>query len=204
MSDNIEAIEAILQKVIRKDNPGSSTLGIKNPKRGELYRFYSPCVPNGFYYIQWLNWATSPSDGSHIIVCPRLKFFEETSNIALGWIHVWSKGSLAALLGEILDPLEKTIAGALLCLAEKSCRREVKKGQITSSELGPILPPLVFHEVGVDEWRLFVCCKWCQWEEAKVTWEARAADVRDRYPGTKMTRDRLRRECAKDRLGLQA
>lgn len=180
-------------------------LGVAKPQRGELYRFYSPQVGNGFYYVQWLNWATMIRDAHHVIVCPCLRFFGATSNVALEVIGVWSKGQFATRLLEIHDPLEKTIARALLRLAEKAVRREVKKGQIKFSDLGPILPEVVFHlDAGLDEWRLFVCCHWYQWEQGKVTWEARAADVREKYPHTKMTKDRLRRECAKDRLGLRA
>lgn len=204
MSESIESAESILQAMRLKVSQGRISPGVENPVRGELYRFYSPCVPNGFYYVQWLNWATNRSDGSHVVVCPRLKFFKTTTNVALGVIQIWNKIPLAALLCEVTNPLERTVALALLRLAEDGVRREIKKGRISFSERGPVSPPVTFREVGVPEWKLFVCCKWCQWEEGKVSWEARAADVRGRYPKRNTTRDGLRRECAKDRLGLRA
>ena len=177
---------------------------VQNPVRGEVYRWHSEFDPYMMYYVEYKSWFTSVEEKMHWIICPGFDFrFKGRTRFNLYVIQQSVKFPLSPRLGLIFDENERVMAKALFKLAHKAWPVSTR-GQFELTKLGLACPSATVDWKGVDKWRVAACSLWWRWQTAKDSWEARAADIRELCPGTVMTAERLRRECAKDRLGLLA
>lgn len=177
---------------------------VQNPVPGDVYRWHSEFDPYKVYYVRYRWWFTSIAKRAHCIICPGFDFRHlGHTSVNLYVIQQSVEHCIQPRLGMIYDADEKAMAKALIKLAHKAWPTQTR-GQIELTEYGIASPPAKIDWKGVDRWRVLACSLWWIWKTNKVTWEARAADIRQYCPGVKMTAERLRRECAKDRLGLLA
>ena len=179
---------------------------VAKPVRGEVYRWHSEFDPYLMYYVQYKSWITSIEHGAHCVICPGFDFrFEGCTKFNFYVIQQSVKHPITPRLGMVVDDDERRMARALFRLAYKAWTTSTR-GQMVVTDSGLAGPPAVVEWKGVDRWRVAACALWWQWQSNKVPWEARAADIRAMYPNDKhpMTAERLRRECAKDRMGLMA
>ena len=175
---------------------------VPKPVRGEVYRWHDEFDPYMMYYLVYGSWLTSIKKMTHWIICPGFDFrFKGLITCNLFVIQQSVKHRISPRLGMIYDENERSMARALFKLAHKAWPVSTR-GQFEMTEMGLAAPKSKVDWKGVDKWRVLACSLWWQWETAKDSWEARAADIRELCPGTDMTAQRLRRECAKDRLGL--
>jgi hypothetical protein len=179
---------------------------VARPLRGEVYRWHSEFDPYIFYYVQYKSWITDTKRGAHCVICPGFDFrFKEHTKLRLYVVQQSVKHPITPRLGVICDDNERQMAMGLVRLAHKAWPISTR-GQMVLTDSGLVGPPTVVEWKGVDRWRVAACALWWRWQTDKVTWEARAADIREMFPNEKhpMTAERLRRECAKDRMGLLA
>jgi hypothetical protein len=177
---------------------------VPKPVRGEVYRWHSEFDPYMMYYVEYKSWFTSVEQEAHIIVCPGFDFrFKGRTRCNLYLIQQSVKHPITPRLGMIHDENERSMAKALFKLAHKAWPTSTR-GQFELTKHGIAVPRATVDWKGVDKWRVVACSLWLRWQTDKDSWEARAADIRELCPGVKMTAERLRRECAKDRLGLLA
>jgi|GEM_PF-2143350 len=175
---------------------------VQKPVRGEVYRWHSEFDPYFCFYVQFQSWYTIIKQKTRLIICPGFDFrFQGRMLCNLHVIQQSVKHSITPRLGVIYDEDERVMAKALIKLAHQAWPVSAR-GQFKLTEYGLANPSATIDWKGVDKWRVVACSLWGQWRSSKATWEARAADVREHCPGVKMTAERLRRECAKDRLGL--
>lgn len=177
---------------------------VQSPVRGEAYRWHSEFDPYMMYYVEYKSWLTSVKQEAHLIVCPGFDFrVQGRTRFNLYVIQQSVKHPITPRLGMIHDENERSMAKALFKLAHKAWPVSTR-GQFELTKSGLAAPRATVDWKGVDKWRVAACSLWWRWQTDKDSWEARAADIRELCPGVKMTADRLRRECAKDRLGLLA
>jgi hypothetical protein len=175
---------------------------VQKPVRNEVYRWHCEFDHYKMYYVQYKAWFTSVEQKAHWIVCPGFDFrFEDRVSVNLYVVKMSEGQPFIPRLGMIHDEKERVMAKALVKLAHKAWPVS-GRGQYQLTERGLAAPRQIVDWKGVDKWRVIACSMWWQWETSEVTWEARAADIRELCPGVKMTAKRLLRECAKDRLGL--
>lgn len=171
------------------------------PKLGEFARLGFEEEPNVMYWIQWKRWFTTV-DGWHHIPAPVIERTVGGFRVNLCMLQV-AEGALASrVLPVLLSDAERRVARALIELAWENCQHQTKRGKTKMTPRGLAIPgvnikPLEGH---VAQWKVFVCAMWGQWIAGNVKWEARAADVREKFPVLGMTKNTLRRECY--RMGL--
>lgn len=177
---------------------------VPRPVRGEVYRWHSEFAPYIMYYVEYKAWITTIQDKRHCIVCPGFDFrHKDCTRCNLYVVEQSVRHSITPRLGIIFDDDERSMAKAMIKLAHKAWP-VITRGQIQLTKDGLAGPRAIVDFKGVDKWRVAACALWWRWQKEKATWETRAADIRELCPGVKMTAERLRRECAKDRLGLLA
>lgn len=177
---------------------------VQYPVRGEVYRWHSEFDPYMLYYVEYKSWLTSIEQKARWIVCPGFDFrVQGRTRFNLYVIQQSVKHPITPRLGMIHDGNERVMAKALFKLAHKAWPVSTR-GQFVLTKSGLAAPRATMNWKGVDKWRVAACSLWWRWQTDKDSWEARAADIRELCPGVKMTAERLRRECAKDRLGLLA
>jgi hypothetical protein len=176
---------------------------VQNPVRGEVYRWHSEFDPYMIYYVGYKWWFTSLRQKAHWIICPGFDFrFQGRARFNLYVIQQSVTHPILPRLGMIHDENERIMAKALIKLAHEAWPTSSKRGKLKLTKYGLVGPPVMVDFKGVDRWRLIACALWCRWKTEKATWEAKAADIRELCPDSNITAERLRRECAKDRLGL--
>ena len=176
---------------------------VQNPVRGEVYRWHSEFDPYNVYYVGYKWWFTSLEQKAHWIICPGFDFrFQGRTRFNLYVIQQSVKHPILPRLGIIHDENERIMAKALIKLSYEAWPVSSTRRKVILTQYGLAGPKLEVDFKGVDRWRMCACALWWNWKTNNATWEARAADIRQHCPGVKMTAERLRRECAKDRLGL--
>ena len=172
------------------------------PKKGDFLRLAFEEEPDVIYWVQWGRWFTT-GDGWHHIPAPVVHRIGGGYRLTLCLLDV-KEGLLASRVLPVLSDDERRVARALIELAFDDSPHEMKRGRAKMTERGLACPGVVIQpfEGQVEPWKVFVCGMWGQWVAGKVKLEARAADVRGRFPTMPqpMTKERLRRECY--RMGL--